>query len=94
VFRGWIVVNGSLEITAGLTLAGLVYVVDNFSYRTAEPGRIDGLAVSLNVRNTAPVRLETSGPGTITLTFDCARADAAGIVPRGFVLIPGTYREE
>jgi hypothetical protein len=94
VFRGWIVVNGSLEITAGLNLAGLVYVVDHFSYRTADPGRIDGLAISLNVRNAAPARLETSGAGTITLTFDCARADAVGIVPRGFVLIPGTYREE
>jgi hypothetical protein len=94
LFRGWIVVNGALEITAGLNLAGQIYVVDTFSYRAAEPGRIDGLVVSQNVRNTAPARLETSGAGTITLTFDCARADAAGIVPRGFVLIPGTYREE
>jgi hypothetical protein len=94
VFRGWIVVNGSLEITAGLNLAGLLYSVDTFTYHTADPGRIDGLAVSLNVGNTAPARLETSGPGTITLTFDCARADAPGIIPRGFVLLPGTYREE
>lgn len=94
VFRGWIVVNGSLEITAGLNLGGLLYVVDNFSYRTAEPGRIDGLAVALNVRNSAPARLETSGSGAITLTFDCARADALDIVPRGFVLLPGTYRED
>jgi Tfp pilus assembly protein PilX len=94
VFRGWIVVNGSLEIAAGLSLRGLLYAVDGFAYRAAETGRLEGLAVSLNLRNAAPARLETSGAATITLAFDCAHADAAGVVPLGFVLLPGTYRED
>jgi hypothetical protein len=94
VFRGWIVVNGSLEITAGLNISGLLYASEALSYRAADPGRIDGLAVSLNLSNTAAARLETSGAGTLTLTFDCAAADAATIVPHGFTLLPGTYHEE
>jgi hypothetical protein len=94
VFRGWLIVNGSLDVTAGLNVRGLLYAVDALAYRTAAPARIDGLAVSLNLRNTTPTRLETSATGTITLAFDCAAADATGLVPRGFTLLPGTYREE
>jgi hypothetical protein len=30
----------------------------------------------------------------MSITFDCGLAAGAGLVPQGFVLIPGTYREE
>ena len=94
VFRGWIVVNGSLEVTAGLQVRGLIYAVDTLTLRAAEAGRLEGLAVSLNATGRSPARLETSGSGAIAIVFDCAHADGLGLVPRGFVLIPGTYREE
>lgn len=94
VFRGWLVVNGSLEITAGPAIRGLVYVVDTLTYRAAEPGLLAGLAVVLNLGATGPARLETTGAGSLAITFDCAHAAAAAVVPRGFVLLPGTYRED
>ena len=93
-FRGWIVVNGSLEITAGLRIEGLVYARDGLTYQAAGAGAIEGLVVSLNVSETAGARMEAMGGGELTVRFDCARATAAGLVPRGFRMIPGTYRED
>ncbi len=92
VFRGWIVVNGSLEIAGGANVRGLVYAVDGFSSTGA--GRLEGLAVSLNVREAAPARVEAAGGGGLAVTFDCAHAAGGGFVPRAFTPIPGTYRED
>jgi hypothetical protein len=94
VFRGWIVVNGSLDITAGLRMRGLVYAVDALTYQTTATGRVEGLAVSLNVREGSGSRLEAVDGGELAVQFDCEHADAAGLVPHGFRPIPGTYREE
>jgi hypothetical protein len=94
VFRGWIVVNGSLEIAGGATVRGLVYTVDGFSYQSAGAGRLEGLAVSMNVRQAAPARVEAAGGGGLAITFDCTHAAGSGFVPRVFTPIPGTYREE
>ncbi|HEU4369789.1 MAG TPA: hypothetical protein VFV05_16325 [Methylomirabilota bacterium] len=92
-FRGWIVVNGALEIVAGLRIRGLVYAADSLTYRAPGPGAIEGLAVALNARDAAS-RVETTAGGGMSITFDCAAVSGTGVVPRGFVLIPGTYREE
>ena len=94
VFRGWIVVNGSLELAAGLHVRGLVYAVDGLTYQSAATGRIEGLAVSLNIRETSGASIEALGGGELAVTFDCAYATAAGLVPPGFLPIPGTYRED
>jgi hypothetical protein len=93
VFRGWIVVNGALEIAAGLRVRGLVYAVDTLTARATEPGSIEGLAVALNARDSA-ARIEAAAGSGMSITFDCGLAAGAGLVPQGFVLIPGTYREE
>jgi hypothetical protein len=93
-FRGWIVVNGSIEITAGLNIRGLVYAVDGLTYQAPGAGRIDGLAVSLNVRGTSSARVEAVGAGELAVRFDCGHAAAAGLVPHGFLPILGTYRED
>jgi hypothetical protein len=89
-FRGWIVVNGSLEIAAGLELRGLVYAVDALTYRGPGSGLIEGLAVSLNARS-VPTLIEPAGE--LAMRFDCQKADGAGLVPHEFLPIPGTYRE-
>ena len=94
VFRGWIVVNGSVELLAGLHLRGLVYAVDGLSYQAAGAGRIEGLAVSLNVSGTSGASLEALGGGELAVTFDCDSTTAVGLVPPGFLPIPGTYRED
>jgi hypothetical protein len=93
VFHGWLVVNGSLDITAGLHARGLVYATDSLTYRAPGLGRIEGLAVAMSARDAA-ARLETVAGGGLSVTFDCRHAGGAGLVPRGFALVPGTYRED
>jgi hypothetical protein len=93
VFRGWIVVNGALDIAAGLRMRGLVYAVDALTYQTSDAGRIEGLAVSLNVREGSGSRLEAAAGGELAVHFDCGHAAAGGLVPHGFRPIPGMYRE-
>jgi hypothetical protein len=95
MFRGWIVVNGSLEMTGALDVRGLVYAVDGLSYQAAGAGRIEGLVVALNAsNNAAPVRVEAAAGGSLAIAFDCPNALGTGLVPRSFLPIPGTYREE
>ena len=72
----------------------MVYARDGLTYQAAGAGTIEGLAVSLNVSETAGARVEATGGGELAVRFDCARATAAGVVPRGFRMIPGTYRED
>jgi hypothetical protein len=93
VFRGWLVVNGALRIEAGARLQGLVYAADTLTYRAAGSGSIEGLAVILNASG-APARLETTGGGALSVTFSCRAASGEGLVPPGWTLIPGSYREE
>ncbi len=94
VFRGWIVVNGSLEITGGVNVRGVLYAVGGLTYTATGESRLDGLAVALNTRNAATTRIEAAGGGSLAVTFDCTHASAAGSVPRAFTPIPGTYRED
>ena len=93
-FRGWIVVNGALAISGPPSIRGLVYAMDTLTYRATGAGRLDGLAVALNVRGIAPSRVEAVAGASVALAFDCAAAAGVGSVPRGFLLVPGTYREE
>ena len=91
VFQGWIVVNGSLELTGDVNVRGLVYAVDALVYQGA--GRIDGLVVSLNSREAEPSRVEAIAGG-LTITFDCQLAAGGSLVPSAFTPILGTYRED
>jgi hypothetical protein len=93
VFRGWIIVNGRLEITAPVHLRGLVHVADTLTYRAPGQGSLEGLVVALGAQQPA-VWLEALAGGALSLAFDCRHAGGAGAVPHGFALVPGTYREE
>lgn len=92
VFRGWLVVAGSLEISGDARLRGLAYAQDGFAYRGAAPGGIEGQVVAAGARGGA-ASISTTGGGP-AITFDCAAASGSdGTVPRGWTLKPGSYRE-
>ena len=92
-FRGWLIVNGSLEIAAGLAIRGLVYALDSLTYQAGGAGSIEGLALALNVQNTLGARIAPTAGGSMTIRFDCGHAGAGDRVPHGFILARGSYRE-
>jgi len=92
-FRGWLIVNGAIEIAAGAALRGLVYALDSLTYQAGGAGSIEGLAVALNVQNTSGTRIEPTAGGSMKIRFDCGQAGAADLVPHGFALARGSYRE-
>jgi hypothetical protein len=92
-FRGWLIVNGSLEIAGGAAIRGLVYALDSLTYQAGGVGSIEGLALALNVQNALGARIAPPAGGRLTIRFDCGAAGAGDRVPHGFILARGSYRE-
>ena len=96
-FQGWIIVNGSLHISGGMQINGLVYSVNDFTYNGTGAGQITGLVVSQNVRDTVATSISDDGStattGNSRIRFNCEATRAANFVPQGFFLQAGTYRE-
>jgi hypothetical protein len=92
LFRGWLVVRGSLEVLGDARLRGLAYALDGFAYRGASPGGIEGQVVAQAVRGgVTAIARESAGPA---IRFDCSVARSGdGLVPGGWFLKPGSYRE-
>jgi hypothetical protein len=91
-FRGWIVVNGSLSVSGGITLQGLTYAADRLS-QTGE-ARLVGAAMAGHVRSTAPSLVDARPPGNAALVWSCeAGRTGGGRVPQRWMVKPGSYRE-
>jgi hypothetical protein len=72
-----------------MKIHGLVYAMNDFTYNGSGSGEIQGLAIAQNVRD--PQGGAVSGSSKIR--FSCAKLDPPAGTPRGFALVPGTYRE-
>src|SRR4030095_10535622 len=92
-FRGWLIVNGSLEIAAGVAIRGLAYALDSLTYPAVGAASIEALALALNVQNTLGAQIAPTAGGSMTIRFDCGHAGAGDRVPHGFILARGSSRE-
>ena len=98
IFHGWLIVNGTLQISGGMRLEGLVYTVNDFVYNGTGNGRIKGLVVSQNIRDAtassiSDVQTDSTTTGNSRVIFDCEATKSRDWVPEGFLLQAGTYRE-
>jgi len=92
VFRGWMIVSGTLEISGNARLRGLAYALDGFAYRGAGPGGVEGQVVARGLRGGVTV-IQRAGGGP-AIRFDCAAARSGdGLISFGWMLKPGSYRE-
>ena len=92
VFRGWMIVSGTLEISGDARLRGLAYALDGFAYRGEAPGGVEGQVVARGLRGGATL-IERTGNGP-AIRFDCAAARSGdGLISFGWMLKPGSYRE-
>jgi len=94
-FTGWIIVNGSLNISGNMKINGLVYTINDLTYNGTGTGEIKGLAISQNIRDTTATTIssDTSTTGNSRIKFNCNNLNPPPGAPIGFALVPGTYRE-
>ena len=92
-FTGYLVVNGSLQISGNMQINGLVYAVNDFTYDGTGSGAINGLAVSANIRDTSATTIDSDSTGNSRVNFNCANVKSPPFLGHGFYLVPGTYRE-
>jgi Tfp pilus assembly protein PilX len=92
-FTGYLIVNGSLQISGNMQINGLVYAVNDFSYNGTGTGAINGLAVSANIRDTSATSIDSDSTGNSRVNFNCANVAQPPFVGHAFKLVPGTYRE-
>ena len=89
---GWLIVLGKLAIDGNVKYSGLVYVVDDISYKGTGTGGINGALISLN-------SAEVTGPDSTTLgqakiKYDCqAIKDGGNTIPKGYTISPGNWEE-
>lgn len=89
-WRGWLVVNGRIRLAGNSPMNGLIYAVDDVDASTGNP-TVNGLVISQNVRNDS--RVDMTAGGTASISFNCVNASGASVVPQGWFLKAGTYRE-
>ena len=92
-FTGWLIVNGSLNISGNMQIDGMVYVLNDFTYNGTGTGRISGLAISQNLKDVSATTIDSETGGQSKVIFDCENARGGGQAPAGYTLKAGTYRE-
>jgi hypothetical protein len=92
-FSGYMVVNGSINISGNMVVNGLVYAQNDLTYNGTGTGAINGLAVSRNIRDTSATSIDSDTTGNSRINFNCANTQAPQFNPKSFLIVPGTYRE-
>lgn len=94
IFKGVIIVAGSLAIDGNFQMHGFVYVQNDFTYQGTGTGQIVGAVMSQNVRDTSATSIDTDTGGNSTIVWDCGYAKSGGgQLPQTFTIEPGTYKE-
>jgi len=92
-FSGMIVTNGTINMSGNMTVHGLVYAVNDFSYNGTGNGGLWGQVISQNIRDTTSTSVDTNTSGNSQVIFNCQYAKGFDMIPPGFTVVPGTYRE-
>lgn len=94
IFKGVIVVAGSLSISGNFQMHGFVYVQNDFTYMGTGTGQIVGAVMSQNIRDTSATSIDTDTGGNSTIVWNCGYAKSGGgQLPQTFTIEPGTYKE-
>ncbi|MCI0547264.1 MAG: hypothetical protein L0027_08265, partial [Candidatus Rokubacteria bacterium] len=94
VFRGWLIVNGSIAITGSMNMRGLVYAAGDLSATPLGPTWVSGQLIAQHATGGGATALRASALGSLAITRSCADvATGAGEVPSGWFVKAGSYRE-
>jgi hypothetical protein len=94
IFRGMIIVAGSLSISGNFQGRGLVYAVNDLVYTGTGTGLIEGAVISQNIRDYSSTTIDTNTGGNSSIIYNCGYAsNPGGNMPQGFTVQPGSYKE-
>jgi hypothetical protein len=94
IFRGMIIVAGTLSISGNFQARGLVYAVNDLTYTGTGTGLIEGAVMSQNIRDVSSTTIDTNTGGNSSIIYNCGYAsNPGGQMPQGFTVQPGSYKE-
>ena len=94
IFRGMIIVAGTLSISGDFHAQGMVYAVNDLVYAGTGTGLIEGAVMSQNIRDVSSTTIDTNTGGNSSIIYNCGYAsNPGGQMPQGFTVQPGTYKE-
>jgi Tfp pilus assembly protein PilX len=93
IFKGWLIVNGTLAISGNFQMWGFGYVQNDFTYTGTGTGQIVGAMLSRNIQDASSTTIDTNTGGNASIVYDCAKARGAGFVPLTYSVKPGSYKE-
>jgi hypothetical protein len=94
IFRGMIIVAGSLSISGDFHGRGLVYAVNDLVYTGTGTGLIEGAVMSQNIRDVSSTTIDTNTGGNSSIIYNCGYAsNPGGQMSQGFTVQPGSYKE-
>jgi hypothetical protein len=93
IFKGWLIVNGTLAISGNFQMWGFGYVMNDFTYTGTGTGQIMGAMMSRNIQDASSTTIDTNTGGNASIVYDCAKAKGLGYVPITFTVKAGTYKE-
>lgn len=93
-FNGWLVVAGSIDISGGVTISGLVYAQNDVTLHGTGNGSIQGAIVATNRLDTLSTNIDTEDIGNAPISYSCPNVrSGGGTISQNWFLVPGTYRE-
>jgi hypothetical protein len=94
IFRGMIIVAGTLSISGDFHGRGLVYSVNDLIYTGTGTGLIEGAVMSQNIRDASSTTIDTNTGGNSSIIYNCGYAsNPGGQMSQGFTVQPGSYKE-
>jgi hypothetical protein len=94
IWRGWLIVNGSLAVDGEVRLRGFVYAQSTLDARAAGAVELSGALVSRNIRDLPGAGIDTGPAADLSIVYNCRDAlTGGGKIPGRWSVKGGSYRE-
>jgi hypothetical protein len=94
IFKGWVFVNGSLQISGNFEMYGFIYAQNDMTYTGTGNGQVWGAAMTRNIRDTSFTSVDANLGGNAFIQFDCQKArTGGGFIPQTWTIKSGSYKE-
>jgi hypothetical protein len=94
VWRGWLIVNGSLAVASEVGLKGFVYVQSTVDARAVGAVGLSGALVGRNIRDLPGGGIDTGPAADLSIVYNCRDAlTGGGKIPGRWSVKGGSYRE-